>query len=148
MEALTGVSSASLLLMSSSIFQPHPLRCDTSNLDLGFVEEFRCPANNNITHKEKNPTVVLAKGFRVQLTHIMPPGGVPGSPQKPRWAGGNVFQSYGQFPCCNPLVSVMVLLILWGLKDWKCQESHSYLDDKIQIEFSFFACNRPGILVL
>ena len=40
----------------------------------------------------------------------MAPGGVPGSPR------GNVFQSYGQFPRCNPLVSVMVFLILWGLK--------------------------------
>lgn len=50
-EVLTRVSSLSLTL--SSVCQPHPLRCDMSNLDLGFVEEFRCPANNNITHKEK-----------------------------------------------------------------------------------------------
>lgn len=67
-----GVSSASLLLIVSSVFQPHPLRSDMSNLDLGLVEEFRCPANNNITHKEKNPTVVLAKDFSPTHTHNAP----------------------------------------------------------------------------
>ena len=73
-EALTGVSSASLLLIVSSVFQPHPLRSDMSNLDLGLVEEFRCPANNNITHKEKNPTEEIFAFLKVVfMSSISPP---------------------------------------------------------------------------